>query len=383
MTTSHSPCPPQRPVLDPENAAAAAYALAVSRLSKRFGAKAALDHVEFALPRGAFTVILGPAGAGKTTTLRMIAGLEKPDEGDITLHGIDAQGLEPKDRDIAMIFDNLALYPNKSGFENIASSLRIRGTDRREIENRVTSLAATLRITHVLTRLPKTMSGGERQRVALGRALIRTPQLFLLDEPLSSLDAKLRVELRAELKRLQREQGNTFLMATPDFTEAMAVADTIIMLREGRVVQEATPQELYDHPVDREVALFVGSPQITLLPACIAAEGVQVAGTTLPVPPHLRTIPAGETFELGIRPENLRLALPEEDAVFRGSLMDIEPLGLQSALTVGDADWKLRLLVDSGAAHDLRQGASMALTLCDSGRLLAFHAQSGLSLLRT
>ena len=246
--------------------------LRVDNLSKSFRGKSALDHVSFMVPKASLTVILGSSGAGKTTTLRLIAGLDRPDSGRVILSGQDVGRQEPKDRNVAMIFDNLALYPNKTGFDNIASSLVIRGESKSEIEKKVANIATILKLSSILKRLPKTMSGGERQRIALGRAFIRSPKIFLLDEPLSSLDAKLRIELRAELKRLQRERGYTFLLATPDFNEAMAIADTIIMLREGRIVQIAKPQMLYDVPVDRDVALFIGAAHINLIEASYVPE---------------------------------------------------------------------------------------------------------------
>ncbi len=360
-------------------------ALVVERLGKRFGRKTALDDVSFTAPAGAFTVILGPAGAGKTTTLRAIAGLESPETGRLTLNGYDVGGWEPKDRDVAMIFDNLALYPNKNGFENIASPLVIRGESKDVIKEKVEKMASTLRVSHILGRLPKTMSGGERQRIALGRALIRTPSLFLLDEPLSSLDAKLRIELRAELRRLQREHGYTFLMATPDFHEALAIADTVIMLRQGRVMQIAPPQEIYDAPVDREVALFVGAPQINLVPARYEADSrggrILAADATLPVPSQFGSLFDGQladdaAFELGVRPENLRLAAPENGRI-RGTIIDIEPLGLKSVLTVQNDAAELRLVVVSADIVGTATGQQVGLDLVNASMLLAFDSASG------
>ena len=383
MDTTASYARPQ----DTRGEASAAIALGMAEVCKSFGVKTALNNINFSVPTGSLTVILGPAGAGKTTTLRIVAGLDTPDTGGIALHGVDAQGLEPKDRDISMIFDNLALYPNKTGFENIASPLAIRGLPQQEIKTRVSAMAETLHISHVLDRLPKTMSGGERQRVALGRALIRTRRLYLLDEPLSSLDAQLRIELRAELKRQQRERGYTFLMATPDFNEAMALADTVIMLREGRVVQVSTPQALYNAPVDRETALFVGSPQVNILRATASSDfaTINMNGTVLQTPQHLLEIslPAGE-FELGIRPEDLSLAV-DMHAQFVGSLADVEPLGLKSVLTVetgaGGDTCRLRLLVDSAQARKLKIGQPLGINLPHPERLLAFDVQTGRSLL--
>ncbi|MFO7597510.1 MAG: ABC transporter ATP-binding protein [Desulfocurvibacter africanus] len=362
-------------------------ALVVDSLGKSFRGKIALDSVSFTVPEASLTVILGAAGAGKTTTLRLIAGLDQADSGRILMSGRDVGKWEPKDRNIAMILDSLALYPNKTGFQNIASPLAIRGEPREVIERKVTELAAVLKVSHTLQRLPKTMSGGERQRIALGRALIRTPSLFLLDEPLSSLDAMLRIELRAELKRLQRERGFSFLLATPDFNEAMAIADTVVMLREGRVVQIDRPQTLYDEPVDREVARFVGAPQINIVPAGFepGSDGglMQAAGSLLPVPAHLREVLAANprTFELGIRPESLRLAATS-GASIAAELIDIEPLGLKSVLTVRNDAAELRILVASNETHGLSLGQSVGVEAINTGLMLAFDPVTGRRLVR-
>ena len=306
--------------------------LELAGVSKSYRGKHALDDISLSVPKGSLTVLLGAAGAGKTTMLRTIAGLEKPDRGRVLIGGEQATDLEPKDRNVAMIFDNLALYPNKTGFENIANPLRIARLDWAAVEAKVHDIAAKLKIAHVLGRLPKTMSGGERQRVALGRAFVREPSLFLLDEPLSSLDAMLRIELRAELRRLQREFGYTFLLATPDFAEAMAIADTIVVLRQGRIVQIAEPQTLYDEPVDWEVARFVGAPEINLLSASFSpAEGGRVvmegANVRAPGPLRHKNHQDGFEFVAGIRPEHLQLEAPDE-GTWRGRITDIEPLGL-------------------------------------------------------
>lgn len=356
--------------------------LVIDKLTKHFRGKTALDQVSFEVPAASLTVILGSAGAGKTTTLRLIAGLDRPDSGRVVLGGQDVGGWEPKDRNIAMILDNLALYPNKTGFENIASPLVIRGEPKSEIETKVAEVAATLQIPHILKRLPKTMSGGERQRIALGRALIRTPSLFLLDEPLSSLDAMLRIELRAELKRLQRDLGYSFLLATPDFNEALALADTVVMLREGRVVQIAQPQTLYDEPIDREVARFVGSPQINVIEARYVPDEdggyIEAAEGRLPLPPHLQKTLKSQAcdFELGIRPENLRLADPFR-APITAALIDIEPLGLRSVLTLRNPVAELRLLVESRVTRNLLPGQTVGIEPTNISTLLAFDPSTG------
>ncbi|MCA1943801.1 MAG: ABC transporter ATP-binding protein [Desulfovibrio sp.] len=357
--------------------------LALEQVHKRFRSTQALRDVTLTVPEASFTVLLGPAGAGKTTTLRVIAGLDQPDTGRVLLGGQDMHGWEPKNRNVAMIFDNLALYPNRTGYQNMASPLRIRGEKPEVIREKVEAMGKTLKVLHILDRLPRTMSGGERQRIALGRALIRTPQLFLLDEPLSSLDAMLRIELRAELKRLQRECGATFLMATPDYTEALAVADTVALLREGQVVQLAGPQVLYDLPVDREAARFVGAPQINCLPArYVPGQGrVEVAGGSISASPALaQAFGDAETlFELGVRPECLALADPG-DASLRGEVIDVEPLGLKSVLTVRNDAAELRLVVETAelARRGVAVGRSQGVTVANPGALLAFDMHTGL-----
>lgn len=292
---------------------------------------------------------------------------------------------EPRHRNVAMIFDNLALYPNKNGFENIASPLVIKKESKETIRERVDSISKVLQITHVLGRLPKTMSGGEKQRVALGRALIRTPQLFLLDEPLSSLDAKLRIELRAELRRMQRDHGYTFLMATPDYHEAMAIADMVVMLREGRVVQVDTPQVIYDTPADRETAIFVGAPQINLLPADFSSETenirIREAEVEIGTPPHLTEKVKGRAdgFELGVRPENLSLT-DVDSAVLQGVLVDIEPLGPKSVAMVRVKDAEFRVLIDSKDVPALELEQAIGVEPVHVERMLAFDLATGLRL---
>lgn len=359
-------------------------ALTLESVGKTFRKTQALSDVSLEVPEGSLTAILGPAGAGKTTALRVVAGLETPDSGRVLLGGQDVAGWEPKDRDVAMIFDNLALYPNKTGFQNLASPLTIRKVDRQTVKAKVEAMATTLKISHVLERLPKTMSGGERQRVALGRALIRSPRLFLLDEPLSSLDAMLRIELRAELKRLQRECGCTFLMATPDYTEALAIADAVALLRQGRIVQFAPPQELYDLPVDLEAARFVGAPRINDLDARYlpdaeaGARVIEVAGGRLPAPASFVAAFGGQprALTLGVRPENLVVVDPESAPILM-HVVDVEPLGLKSTLTARNDGAELRVLAETSQLRDLAPGQPVGLALADPESALAFDPATG------
>ena len=352
--------------------------LQVDRVTRQFGRVTALSDVSLSLPRGNFVVVLGAAGAGKTTLLRIVAGLDDPDLGRVLIGGEDMEGREPKDRDVAMIFDNLALYPNRTGFENIAHPLRVRKTDRATISDKVHALAATLKISHILNRLPRTMSGGERQRVALGRALVRDPRLFLLDEPLSSLDAMLRVELRAELKRLQQDHGYSFLLATPDFSEALAVADTIVMLVRGEVRQVGTPLEIYEQPADRDVARFVGAPEINLVGAELGAGTGDLVclGTRFRAPAAMvRALDGRKTFEAGIRPEHLRLSKPAKSTI-RAEIADIEPLGIQSAVTLSAGDDTIRTTVPAAVAGTLAVGQGVGVEPMLQ-HILAFDPESG------
>jgi len=356
--------------------------LSLDKIEKRYRGKTAIDGISFSIPPSSLTVILGPAGAGKTTTLRLIAGLEAPDNGAIRIHDRDVLNVQPKDRDVAMIFDNIALYPNKTGYENIASPLMIKKVPQKEIEQKVSEIAATLKVSHILKRLPKTMSGGEKQRIALGRALIRTPKIFLLDEPLSSLDAKLRMELRAELRRLQQELGYTFLLATPDFQEAMAIADTVVMLREGKIIQIADPQDMYDRPADVETAKFIGAPQINILPAVLRHADkpacLEFSGFHLPVTGQLKNSFDGVESGIlaGIRPENLEL-VPVEKSSCVVRVVDLEPLGLKSALTVEDKNTELRLLIESSVADQLKMGMEVGIDLVNTEQVMFFDAKSG------
>jgi multiple sugar transport system ATP-binding protein len=354
--------------------------LEARNLTKRYGPKAALEGVSFKAPDGGFTVILGPGGAGKTTTLRLLAGLEPQTAGTVSIGGREISNLAPKDRNLAMIFDNLALYPNKNGFQNLASPLIQRGLPFEEVRAKVFAMAEKLNLTLVLDRLPKTMSGGEKQRLALGRALVREPSFFLLDEPLSSLDAPLRFMIRAELKRLQQEEGRSFLMATPDFAEALAVADTIIMLRDGKIVQTGKPQEIYESPVDDKAALFVGSPRINLLKARFDKGKLSLFGLTLDCPKKIKDkLGSFETRDLtiGVRPENARLRVSGEAKEGASGLLpvvDIESLGRTFAVTVSCGQENLTIIAGSEERKIAKIGEKAPFELVDPEKLLAFDA---------
>lgn len=316
------------------------YLLELRSVSKSYGKTLAVNDLSLSLQPGSLLVLLGPAGAGKTSTLRLAAGLESPSQGSIWLDGHDVTRWQPNQRDLAMIFDNLALYPNRSGYENIAFPLRLAKTPKDEIDRKVKAIADQLRISHILERLPATFSGGERQRVALGRAMVRSPRMFLLDEPLSSLDFMLRIELRTELKRLQKEVGKTFLYATPDYTEALALGDTVCVVLNGQMRQLAPAQTLYDAPADRDVARFVGNPPINLVRGELGrVDGravVRLGGLSVPIPPQAEfRLPSGVTqVEIGIRPENVLVQRQAGAGAVLGRVSDVEPLGMHTALGV-------------------------------------------------
>jgi len=301
-------------------------------VSKRFGRIQAIWRLTFEVEDGQFAVILGPTGAGKTTTLRCVAGLERPDEGHIYFDGRCVDGLSPAERDVAFVFQSFALYPRLTVYENIASPLKARGMGRDEIERRVRWAAEVLRISHLLDRMPDQLSGGEMQRVALGRAIVREPNVFLLDEPLSNLDAKLREGMRTELKKLQTDLGATFLYATPDHAEALSMGDKIIVINEGRIHQIGTPQEIYDRPADTFVAYFVGSPGMNLLPCRIISEGDRLFADIGPgafrveLPPEVKE-GLEDATTLGIRAEEVEVSLREERGWLRGRISLVETLG--------------------------------------------------------
>ena len=257
------------------------------------GQKPAVDDFTFEVKPGEFLVLVGPSGCGKSTTLRMVAGLELPTSGRILIGGRDVTTLPPKDRDIAMVFQNYALYPHMTVRENMSFALRLRHVPKPEIARRVDAAAETLGLTAYLDRLPKALSGGQRQRVAVGRAIVREPAVFLFDEPLSNLDAKMRVEMRAEIVRLHHRLGATMIYVTHDQTEAMTMGDRIVVMEGGRIQQAAPPLEVYDHPANKFVASFIGTPPMNLLP-----PGVLDLGRTVGVrPEHLRVFPAADAPE--------------------------------------------------------------------------------------
>jgi multiple sugar transport system ATP-binding protein len=290
--------------------------LVLKQVRKSFGSQEVIHGVDLEIASGEFIVFVGPSGCGKSTLMRMVAGLEEITSGEILIGGKVVNDLPPRDRDIAMVFQDYALYPTKTVFENMAFGLRMRRVPEAEVRQRVERAAEMLQITPLFDRLPKALSGGQRQRVAMGRAIVREPKVFLFDEPLSNLDALLRNQVRAEIKKLHRRTGGTIIYVTHDQVEAMTLADRIVVLKSGDVVQVGTPDEIYHHPRHRFVAEFTGSPPMNLIEAVIEVEGDTVRarlaeGRALPLPPALAEAGrryAGQTVLFGIRPEHLKLA---------------------------------------------------------------------------
>src|ERR687897_2672806 len=287
----------------------------VEGITKRFGSVTALNDVSFQVDDGEFFAILGPPGAGKTTTLRTIVGLETPDTGDVYLDDERVTDVWPGDRDISIVFQNLALYPDRTVFGNLAFPLKRRKMPKDEITRRVEATARVLHIEHLLARKPEKLSGGERQRVALGRAIVREPRAYLFDEPISALDALLRLEMRIELKRLQRDLGRTLVYVTHDQVEAISMADRIAILREGVIQQIDEPEAIYHRPANRFVATVVGSPPMNFIPAQVSWEDGSLRAThalfsvSTPGSNVAHELPEGSSCWIGIRPEDVTIEI--------------------------------------------------------------------------
>ncbi len=272
------------------------------------GDKPAVDKLDLEIQDGEFLVPVGPSGCGKTTSLRMLAGLEDVNDGRILIGERDVTHEAPKDRDIAMVFQNYALYPHMSVADNMGFALKIAGVAKDEIRTRVVEAAKILDLEQYLDRKPKALSGGQRQRVAMGRAIVRQPQVFLMDEPLSNLDAKLRVQTRTQIASLQRRLGITTVYVTHDQVEAMTMGDRVAVLKDGLLQQVDTPRHMYDHPNNVFVAGFIGSPAMNLLEVPIVDGGVKVGDATLPIERGILQGAGGSSVTLGVRPEDLDLA---------------------------------------------------------------------------
>jgi multiple sugar transport system ATP-binding protein len=350
---------------------------------KRYGGRATVTAVkDFNLDTedGEFVVFVGPSGCGKTTTLRMIAGLEEISDGKLYIGDRLVNDVPPKDRDIAMVFQNYALYPHMNVYENMAFGLRLRKVPKDQIDKRVKEAAGTLKIEHLLQRKPRELSGGQRQRVALGRAIVREPKVFLMDEPLSNLDAKLRVEMRAEISKLHRRLGVTTVYVTHDQVEAMTMGTRIVVMKDGEIQQVASPLDLYDFPRNKFVAGFIGSPSMNFVKGRV--EGGSITGTGFGVKANdVLAKPlgsyAGKEVWMGVRPEHLGLkgwtSIPEGGNTVRGTVEVVEPLGADTEIHVEVGGTMITAKVDGHAP--VRPGDTVEL-LVDTGRIHAFDVGS-------
>ncbi|MGD0484631.1 MAG: ABC transporter ATP-binding protein [Gemmatimonadales bacterium] len=342
-------------------------AVSLAHLTKRFGADApALDDLMLDVAPGEFLVLLGPSGCGKTTVLRLIAGLEEPSGGDIAIDGVRVNDLPPKDRDVAMVFQNYALYPHLSVRENIAFPLVMRRTPKAEARRRVEEVSAALGLTSLLARRPAQLSGGERQRVALGRAIVRQPKVFLFDEPLSNLDAKLRVQMRAELVRLHRRLGATMVYVTHDQVEAMTMGQRIAILHRGVLQQVGTPAEIYARPANVFVAAFIGAPGMNVI-----ETGARGADAKTPSTAEGAAHGRAEVHAIGFRPEDARL-VADEAGDFAGVVALVEPLGPEALVHVRlDAGETAVVRVREGKVPVVDERVGLAVP---PGKLHAFGA---------
>jgi ABC-type sugar transport system ATPase subunit len=340
------------------------FAIELLGVAKRYGDFSALQNIDIDIAPGEFLVLLGPSGCGKSTLLKIIAGLEDASDGEIYINGRLANYLPPKERDVAMVFQNYALYPHMTVETNLGFPLAMRRHKKAAVAERVREVAALVGLTEHLSKYPDQLSGGQRQRVALGRAIIREPVAFLMDEPLSNLDALLRVQMRSELLKLHKRVGRTTIYVTHDQVEAMTMADRIVILRDGIVQQIGSPHEVYDRPANTFVAMFVGSPPMNLLPGRLAASdgGRRFVGQATVELEGLGSFDALDNDEimLGIRPENIELAGANEPATIPGTIELVEAVGSDSFLSVAIAD-DVSVMVRVGADTRVEEGERVSL----------------------
>jgi multiple sugar transport system ATP-binding protein len=352
---------------------------------KRYGDVTAVSDLNLEIGDGEFMVLVGPSGCGKTTSLRMIAGLEEISEGQLRIGDRVVNDVAPKDRDIAMVFQSYALYPHMSVRDNLAFGLKLRKVPKSDIDKRISEAAGILQLEKLLDRKPKELSGGQRQRVALGRAIVREPAVFLMDEPLSNLDAKLRVQTRAEIARLHQRLGTTMVYVTHDQVEAMTMGQRIAVMSDGLLQQVGTPQQLYDHPINRFVAGFIGSPSMNFVETDVpdGAGEIQSEDLQVPVPPAFKEGMAGMTNKVivGFRPEHLELGEVEGTAAtVRGTADVVEYLGNEELLHVTSGGKDLVAIVDS--SYRVKPGDVVQLKL-PVDKLHMFDAESGLTINRS
>jgi multiple sugar transport system ATP-binding protein len=344
-------------------------------IEKAYGPVKVIHGIGFDIQDGEFVVLVGPSGCGKSTLLRMLAGLEEISGGEITIDGKVVNELESKDRDIAMVFQSYALYPHMTVRENMGFSLRLRNADRKTTDDRVANAARILNLDALLDRHPRELSGGQRQRVAMGRAIVRDPKVFLFDEPLSNLDAKLRVAMRAEIKALHQRLKTTTVYVTHDQIEAMTMADRIVVMHDGIIEQIGTPLELYDHPGNLFVAQFIGSPAMNVIAGNLRGSGgttvVEAAGTRWPVPAQVHGRD-GQAVHYGIRPGDIHLA-PGAQGI-AAKVIVVEPTGAETELLLQVGDAQIIVVIHGRTAAKPDEVVHLAI---DTDKAHVFDSASG------
>ena len=349
----------------------------LSGIVKSYGAVQVVHGIDLNVDEKEFVVLVGPSGCGKSTTLRMIAGLEEISSGDLTIDGRRMNRVAPKDRDVAMVFQNYALYPHLNVADNMAFGLRIRKMPKNEIKTTIADVAEILGLTDYLERRPADLSGGQRQRVAMGRAIVRHPKVFLFDEPLSNLDAKLRTQMRAEIKRLHNRLGVTSVYVTHDQVEAMTLADRIVVMNDGAIEQVGTPMELFNNPINTFVAGFLGSPPMNQLKGTLTETGVNIGGTEIELSDVVNAN-AGRDVIVGIRPEHVTLSAGQQTSPLPIALDLVEPLGSEALLHVRFGDDTLVFKADTNGDIDHLSGVGEVHVPANLVKL--FDAETGLAL---
>jgi multiple sugar transport system ATP-binding protein len=343
-------------------------------VTKRYGTTLAVDDASFTVNDNEFFCFFGPPLSGKSTILRLVLGLEVPDQGEILIGGKPVNSVSPAERNVAMVFQNLALFPHMSARDNVRFPLVERKVAEAEIEKRLADVAAKLHIGHILHKPPAQLSGGERQRVAIARALVRDPVAYLMDDPISALDARLREETRVELKRIQRELGKTLIYVTHDQEEAMSVADRIAILENGRIRQIGAPAEIYDRPASAYVARMLGSPMMNILPSVRGTGGIEAAEGTIRIADA--KAPA-EAIEIGLRPEDLKVRPWADNGTAEGRparVFEVEPLGGYTVVTLAAGQARLRALLRG--QPDIRPDAMVAIS-CEPAKVHYFGQDGG------
>ncbi len=354
----------------------------LEEIKRRFNNVTAIEDITFEVPDGQFWVLVGPSGCGKSTVLRTIAGLEAATEGNLYIGDVLVNNIPARARDVAMVFQNYALYPHMSVAENIGFGLQMRKVEAKIIKERVLAVAQSLSLEHLLDRKPKQLSGGQQQRVALGRAIARQPQLFLLDEPLSNLDAQLRDDMRVELKQLHQKLGITTIYVTHDQTEAMTLGDRIVVLNNGKIQQIGAPQSIYSQPANRMVATFLGNPPMNIMPAIYTDARFKVDSQFILCPLDIREKlhpVEGQRFDLGIRPENI--SINNEDVEIHITSLQvvanvIEPLGRETLIRTEIPNLGVQVNVQAGVDVPVKAGDRLSLAL-DLENLFVFDSNTG------